>query len=177
MLLPQNLCIFVIVKLLFNAVVINNLTKLFLLFIARMVKYKLEKTKKSSETISNSRTLVEVKYSLKKQIKKQALVELFMMLSDSMDENIPDIVWEGSEFEVNINQDNLTCDIGYISTKKGGEFSISISWITEAAKKAKEKAAAEKTKEKLAGKTKTASATKKKAAPAPKSVSPAGLLV
>ena len=113
-----------------------------------------------------------MKYSLKKQIKKPALVELFMMLSDSMDENIPDIVWEGSEFEVNINQENLICDIGYISTKKGGEFTLSISWITEAAKKAKEKEAAKKTKEKLEGKTKAASSKKKST---PKSVKPVGL--
>ena len=106
---------------------------------------------------------VEVKYSLKKQVKKQALVELFMMLSDSMDENIPDILWEGSGFEVDINQENVACDIAYISTKKGGEFTIKIHWITESAKKAKQKAAAEKTKQRLEGKTKTSASSKKKA--------------
>ena len=103
-----------------------------------------------------------MKYSLKKKTKKQALVELFMMLSDSMDENIPDIIWEGSEFEVDINQENIACDIGFISTKKGGEFTIKISWITDAAKKAKQKAAAAKTKERLEGKTKAATSSKKK---------------
>lgn len=114
-----------------------------------------------------------MKYSLKKRIKKPALVELFMMLSDSMDENIPDIVWEGAEFEVDITQENLVCDIGYISAKKGGEFSIKISWITEAAKKAKEKAATEKTKERLSGKTKAeALAAAKKKTPASKTNKP-----
>ena len=113
----------------------------------------------------------KVKYSLKKQTKKPALVELFMMLSDSMDENIPDIIWEGSEFEVDIKQENITCDIGYISTKKGGEFTLKISWITPAAKKAKEKEAAKKTKEKLEGKTKPDTSSKKKA-PAPKAAKP-----
>ena len=104
-----------------------------------------------------------MKYSLKKQAKKQALVELFMMLSDSMDENIPDILWEGSEFEVDINQENIACDIDYISTKKGGEFTLKIRWITDAAKKAKQKAAAEKTKQQLEGKTKTSASKKNKA--------------
>ncbi|MHA1125141.1 MAG: hypothetical protein ACTSO7_02355 [Candidatus Heimdallarchaeota archaeon] len=113
-----------------------------------------------------------MKYSLKKQAKKQALVELFMMLSDSMDENIPDIIWEGSEFEVDINQENVTCDIAYISTKKGGEFSVKISWITIAAKKAKQQAAAAKTKERLEGKTKAAAASSKKKTPAPKTAKP-----
>ena len=113
-----------------------------------------------------------MKYSLKKKTKKQALVELFMMLSDSMDENIPDIIWEGSEFEVDINQENIACDIGYISTKKGGEFTIKISWITDAAKKAKEKAAAAKTKERLEGKTKAAATSSKKKSAGSKATKP-----
>jgi len=108
---------------------------------------------------------VKMKYSLTKQADKEALVELFMMLSDSLDENIPDIIWLGSEFEVDFKQPNLKCAIDYISTKKGGEFTVKVSWITPEAKKQKAKAAAAKTKERLekgASKTKT-SKTKKKA--------------
>jgi hypothetical protein len=90
-----------------------------------------------------------MKYSLTKKANKEALVELFMMLSDSIDEDIPDIIWEGSEFEVDIKQPDVNCDIGYVSTKKGGEFSIKVSWITPAAVKAKEKEKLAKTKEKI----------------------------
>jgi predicted transglutaminase-like cysteine proteinase len=99
-----------------------------------------------------------MKYSLTKKADKEALVELFMMLSDSLDENIPDIIWQGSEFEVDIKQPQLNCTIDYVSTKNGGEFSIKVSWITQEAKKQKAKETAEKTKEKLEkGETKTKS--------------------
>jgi len=90
-----------------------------------------------------------MKYSLTKQVDKKALVELFMILSDSLDEGIPDIVWEGSEFEVTIKQQKLKTDINYISTKKGGEFMIKISWITPAAKKAKVEETKKKTKARI----------------------------
>ena len=83
-----------------------------------------------------------------------------MNLSDSFDEDIPDVIWAGSEFEVDIKQEDISCDIGYIATKKGGEFSIKVSWITPAGKKQKVKEAEEKTKEKL---QKKAPATKAKA--------------
>jgi len=91
-----------------------------------------------------------MKFSLTKQVNKETLVELFMMLSDSIDENIPDIIWEGSEFEVDLKQDKVKCDINYISAKKGGEFSIAISWITPAAKKQKAAEAEKKARERLA---------------------------
>jgi len=110
-----------------------------------------------------------VKYSLTKKADKEALAELFMMLSDSLDENIPDIIWQGSEFEVVINHPDLNCVIDYVSTKKGGEFSVKVSWITPEAKKQKAKEAAAKTKEKLekgASKTKTSKTQKKE----PKSI-------
>ena len=109
-----------------------------------------------------------MKYSLTKKSDKEALVELFMMLSDSLDENIPDIIWQGSEFEVDIKQPELNCTIDYVSTKKGGEFSIKVSWITPEAKKQKAKAAAEKTKERLekgAAKTKPLKTKKKETKP------------
>jgi ribosomal protein S16 len=111
---------------------------------------------------------VNMKYSLTKKVDKEALVELFMMLSDSLDEDIPDIIWQGSEFEVNINHPVLNCKIDYVSTKKGGEFAVTISWITPEAKKQKAKAAAEKTKERLekgASKTKTTKVKKKETKP------------
>ena len=110
-----------------------------------------------------------MKYSLTKNVKKKELVELFMNLSDSFDEDVPDVIWAGSEFEVNINQDDVSCDIGFISTKKGGEFSIKVSWITPAAKKKKAEEAAAKTKEKLEKKTPTTKtkASKTKATPKP----------
>ncbi|NHJ47431.1 MAG: hypothetical protein FK733_06570 [Asgard group archaeon] len=90
-----------------------------------------------------------MKYSLTKKVNKEALVELFMMLSDSIDEDIPDIIWEGSEFEVDIKQPNVNCLINYVAAKKGGEFNIKISWITPAAKKEKDKEKVAKTKEKI----------------------------
>ena len=91
-----------------------------------------------------------MKYSLTKQVTKEALVELFMMLSDSFDENIPDILWENSEFEVKITEPNLKTKIDFISTKKGGEFTVNISWITDVAKKQMAKETEKKNKEKLA---------------------------
>ena len=106
-----------------------------------------------------------MKYSLTKQADKEALVELFMMLSDSLDEGIPDVSWQGSEFEVDLKQPNLKCTIDYISTKKGGEFAVKIRWITPEAKKQKAKESAAKTKarlEKGASKTKTSKTKKKK---------------
>ncbi|MBN1327849.1 MAG: hypothetical protein JXA54_00115 [Candidatus Heimdallarchaeota archaeon] len=105
-----------------------------------------------------------MKYSLTKQVDKKALVELFIMLSDSIDESIPDIIWEGSEFEVDISQDTVKCDVDYISTKKGGEFKVMISWITPEAKKQKAEEAEKKTKERLAkeGVTVKTSSTKEK---------------
>lgn len=106
-----------------------------------------------------------MKYSLTKQADKEALVELFMMLSDSLDEGIPDVIWQGSEFEVDLKQPNLKCTIDYISTKKGGEFAVKIRWITPEAKKQKAKESAAKTKERLekgASKTKTPKTKKKK---------------
>ncbi len=106
-----------------------------------------------------------MKYSLTKQADKEALVELFMMLSDSLDEGIPDVSWLGSEFEVDLKQPNLKCTIDYISTKKGGEFAVKIRWITPEAKKQKAKESAAKTKERLekgASKTKTSKTKKKK---------------
>lgn len=93
--------------------------------------------------------LIKVKYSLTKHVKKRELVELFLNLSDSFDENVPDVIWAGSEFEVDINQDDVSCDINYISTKKGGEFSIKLVWITPTGKKEKTKETLEKTKEKI----------------------------
>ncbi len=105
-----------------------------------------------------------MKYSLTKQADKEALVELFMMLSDSLDEGIPDVIWQGSEFEVDLKQPNLKCNIDYVSTKKGGEFAVKIRWITPLAKKQKAKESAAKTKAKLekgALKTKTTKAKKK----------------
>ncbi|MBD3192036.1 MAG: hypothetical protein GF308_15420 [Candidatus Heimdallarchaeota archaeon] len=69
-----------------------------------------------------------MKYSLTKHIKRENLVELFQMLSDSIDEEIPDIIWQGSEFEVDIPQKEVACKIDYIGTKKGGEFSLKIIW-------------------------------------------------
>ena len=111
-----------------------------------------------------------MKYSLTKHVKKQELVELFLNLSDSFDENVPDVIWAGSEFEVNIDQDDVSCDIGFISTKQGGEFSIKISWITQAAKKKKAEEAAAKTKERLEKKTPATTKTKTakpKSAPKP----------
>ena len=92
---------------------------------------------------------MKVKYSLTKHVKKQELVELFLNLSDSFDENIPDIIWGPSEFEVDIPEEDVVCDINYISTKKGGEFSVKISWITATGKKEKVKEIEEKTKEKI----------------------------
>ena len=106
-----------------------------------------------------------MKYSLTKQADKEALVELFMMLSDSLDEGIPDVIWLGSVFEVDLKQPNLKCTIDYISTKKGGEFAVKIRWITPEAKKQKAKESAAKTKarlEKGASKTKTSKTKKKK---------------
>ncbi|HUU79045.1 MAG TPA: hypothetical protein VMX55_11925 [candidate division Zixibacteria bacterium] len=112
-----------------------------------------------------------MKYSLTKHIKKQELVELFLNLSDSFDENVPDVIWAGSEFEVNIDQDDVSCDIGFISTKQGGEFSIKVTWITPAAKKKKADEAAAKTKERLEKKTPTTTtktkSAKSKSAPKP----------
>lgn len=105
-----------------------------------------------------------MKYSLTKHADKEALVELFMMLSDSLDEGIPDVIWQGSEFEVDLKQPDLKCTIDYISTKKGGEFSVKIRWITPEAKKQKAKESAAKTKERLekgASKTKTTKTKKK----------------
>ncbi|MEA2070266.1 MAG: hypothetical protein U9O98_03155 [Asgard group archaeon] len=90
-----------------------------------------------------------MKYSLSKKVKKQSLVELFLMLSDSLDEEIPDIVWEGSDFEVDIKQENVTCDISYISTKKGGEFTVKVSWLTPAGKKEKKAEMNQKSKERI----------------------------
>ncbi|HUT80104.1 MAG TPA: hypothetical protein VMZ29_02795 [Candidatus Bathyarchaeia archaeon] len=104
-----------------------------------------------------------MKYSLTKQVDKQALVELFIMLSDSIDESIPDIIWEGSEFEVDISQDAVKCAVDYISTKKGGEFKVSISWITPEAKKQKAEEAEKKTKERLAKEGVTVKASHAKA--------------
>jgi hypothetical protein len=109
-----------------------------------------------------------MKYSLTKKADKEALIELFMMLSDSLDENIPDIIWQGSEFEVDIKQPDLNCIIEYVSTKKGGEFSVKVSWITPEAKKQKAKEAAAKAKEKLekgASKTKSTKGKKKETKP------------
>jgi hypothetical protein len=97
-----------------------------------------------------------MKYSLTKQVDKKALVELFLMLSDSIDEDVPDIIWEGSEFEVIIKQPDVKCDINYVSTNKGGGFDIKLSWITPAAKKQKVKEAEKKAKEKLDKSKKTA---------------------
>ncbi len=106
-----------------------------------------------------------MKYSLTKQADKEALVELFMMLSDSLDEGIPDVIWQGSEFEVDLKQPDLKCTIDYVSTKKGGEFAVKIRWITPEAKKQKAKESAAKTKERLekgASKIKTTKTKKKK---------------
>lgn len=94
-----------------------------------------------------------MKYSLTKRVKKQELAELFLNLSDSIEEDIPNVIWQGSEFEADIKQQNVSCNINYISTKKGGEFIIKISWITPAAKKKKAAEAAAKTKERLEKKT------------------------
>ncbi|NHJ84462.1 MAG: hypothetical protein FK734_03320 [Asgard group archaeon] len=90
-----------------------------------------------------------MKYSLTKKVNTKSLGELYLMLSDAMEEKIPDIIWEGSEFEVNLDHPDLVCNVDYISTKKGGEFSIKVSWITPAAKKQKAAEAAAKTKEKI----------------------------
>ncbi len=109
-----------------------------------------------------------MKYSLTKQADKEALVELFMMLSDSLDEGIPDVSWLGSEFEVDLKQPDLKCTIEYVSTKKGGEFAVKIRWITPLAKKQKAKESAAKTKERLekgALKTKTSKTKKKETKP------------
>ena len=76
-----------------------------------------------------------MKYSIAKQVKREALTELFEILSDSIDEGIPDIIWQGLEFELNINQEDILCDIDYHATKKGGEFLIKISWKLPEAKK------------------------------------------
>ena len=108
-----------------------------------------------------------MKYSLTKQVDKKALVELFLNLSDSFDEDIPDIVWEGSEFEVTIKQKKVKTDINYISTKKGGEFTIKISWITPAAKKAKVEESKKKTKAKIEKGQAVAKSAKAKATPQP----------
>ena len=105
---------------------------------------------------------VEVKYSLTKHVKKHELAELFLNLSDSIDEDIPDVIWQGSEFEADIKQKDVSCDINYISTKKGGEFTIKISWITPAAKKKKAEEAAAKTKEKLEKKSPSKTPAKEK---------------
>ncbi len=90
-----------------------------------------------------------MKYSLTKRAKKQELAELFLNLSDSIEDEVPDVIWKASEFEVDIKQQNVNCDINYIATKKGGEFTIKISWVTPAAKKKKAAEAAAKTKERL----------------------------
>jgi len=104
-----------------------------------------------------------MKYSLTKQADKESLVELFMMLSDSLDEGIPDVIWQGSEFEVDLKQPELKCTIDYVSTKKGGEFAVKIRWITPEAKKQKAKESAAKTKERLEkGLSKTKTKSKKK---------------
>ncbi|MHA1123242.1 MAG: hypothetical protein ACTSPC_10650 [Candidatus Heimdallarchaeota archaeon] len=104
-----------------------------------------------------------MKYSLTKQADKESLVELFMMLSDSLDEGIPDVNWQGSEFEVDLKQPALKCTIDYVSTKKGGEFAVKIRWITPEAKKQKAKESAAKTKERLEkGLSKTKTKSKKK---------------
>ncbi len=97
-----------------------------------------------------------MKYSLTKRVKKQELAELFLNLSDSIEDDVPDVIWQGSEFAADIKQQNVSCNINYISTKKGGEFIIKISWITPAAKKKKAAEAAAKTKERLEKKTATA---------------------
>ena len=90
-----------------------------------------------------------MKYSFAKLVNKKELAELFLMLSDSIEESIPDIAWEGAEFEFDIPQIDINCDVKGISTKKGGEFTLKLGWITLEAKKEKEKEAIEKTKEKL----------------------------
>ncbi|NPE07212.1 MAG: hypothetical protein GNW80_02930 [Asgard group archaeon] len=109
-----------------------------------------------------------MKYSLTKQADKEALVELFMMLSDSLDEGIPDIIWQGSEFEVDLKQPDLKCTIEYVSTKKGGEFAVKVRWITPEAKKQKAKESAAKTKERLEkGESKTKTTKTKKKGPKP----------
>lgn len=61
-------------------------------------------------------------------------MELFQMLSDSIDEEIPDIIWQGSEFEVDIPLKDVVCKIDYLGTKKGGEFSLKILWQDPSAK-------------------------------------------
>jgi hypothetical protein len=71
-----------------------------------------------------------------------------MMLSDSFDENIPDIIWQGSEFEVEIKEKEVNCNIEYISTKEGGEFTIKIGWITKEGMKKMEEEEAKKAKSK-----------------------------
>jgi len=106
-----------------------------------------------------------VKYSLSKRAKKQELAELFLNLSDSIEDEVPDVIWKASEFEVDIKQQNVNCDINYIATKKGGEFTIKISWITPAAKKKKAAEAAAKTKERLEKKTASKTDTKDKNKP------------
>ncbi len=106
-----------------------------------------------------------MKYSLTKRVKKQELAELFLNLSDSIEDDVPDIIWQGSEFDADIKQQNVSCNINYISTKKGGEFIIKISWITPAAKKKKAAEAAAKTKERLEKKTATKTSTKDKDQP------------
>ncbi len=108
-----------------------------------------------------------MKYSLTKQVDKKALVELFLNLSDSFDEGIPDVVWEGSEFEVAIKQKKVKTDINYISTKKGGEFTIKISWITSEAKKAKVEESKKRTKAKIEKGQAVAKSGKAKAIPQP----------
>jgi hypothetical protein len=90
-----------------------------------------------------------MKYTLTKKVPKKALAELFLMLSDSIDENVPDIIWEGLEFEVDLKQSEINCEIKYGSSKQGGEFSIKVGWITPAAVKEKEKEKAKETKKKL----------------------------
>ncbi|NHJ40087.1 MAG: hypothetical protein FK731_08645 [Asgard group archaeon] len=113
-----------------------------------------------------------MKYSLTKQTNKKSLVELFLMLSDSIDEEVPDIIWEGSEFEVVIDQPDVKCDINYVSTNKGGEFNIKVSWITTAAKKQKAKEAEKKAKEKIEKSKEKAGGTK----PKPKAEKPVELV-
>ena len=76
-----------------------------------------------------------MKYSLTKQVNREALVELFEILSDSIDEDIPDIIWQGSEFEVKIGSKDVRCEIVYHSIKSGGEFTIKIGWKSSTAKK------------------------------------------
>jgi hypothetical protein len=70
-----------------------------------------------------------MKYSLTKHVEKEALSELFEILSDSFMEEIPDVIWAGSAFEVKIPAKDVHCRINFINTKKGGEFTIKITWL------------------------------------------------